>query len=201
MKVLLISTNMAETPYAVYPLGMSMVASALEQDHHQVAMLDFLHQGQSLEAVREAVRREHPELIGLSIRNIDNVNLLNEQHYIASVQGIVKILREETSVKIVLGGSGFSVMPQPVLEAVGADYGVAGEGERIFRAFVAEAAQGRYPQERILFAPPQLQGDEIPSAHYDPAMMAFYLQSGHMAAVQTKRGCEHGCIYCTYPLL
>jgi radical SAM superfamily enzyme YgiQ (UPF0313 family) len=32
-------------------------------------------------------------------------------------------------------------------------------------------------------------------------MLNFYLQSGHMASVQTKRGCEHGCVYCTYPNL
>jgi lipid biosynthesis B12-binding/radical SAM protein len=201
MNILLISANIAETPYAVYPLGMSMVAAALRQDGHNVVLFDFLQQGQSLDAVREAVRRVHPELIGISIRNIDNVNLLNEQRYVDAVRGIVKVLREETTVKIVLGGSGFSVMPEPVLEAVGADYGVAGEGERLFRDFAADAAHGRYPAARILYATPQLVGDAIPPAAYDFEILAHYLKSGHMASVQTKRGCEHACLYCTYPLL
>ena len=201
MKILLISSNIAETPYAVYPLGMSMVAAALRQDGHEVTLFDFLQKGQSFEAVREGVRSVKPDLIGISIRNVDNVNLLNEQRYIETVKEIVRVLREETPVKIVLGGSGFSVMPAPVLEAVGADYGVAGEGEKCFRDFVAEAAQGRYPQEQILYAKPRLVGDEIPPADYDAEMLNFYLQSGHMASVQTKRGCEHGCVYCTYPNL
>ena len=201
MKILLISSNIAETPYAVYPLGMSMVAAALRQDGHEVTLFDFLQQGQSFEAVREGVRRVKPDLIGISIRNVDNVNLLNEQRYIDTVKGIVAVLREETPARIVLGGSGFSVMPGPVLKAVGADYGVAGEGERLFREFVAGAAQGRYPAERILYAKPSLVRGEIPSAHYDATMLNFYLQSGHMASVQTKRGCEHGCVYCTYPNL
>ena len=201
MKILLISSNMAETPYVVYPLGMSMVAAALKQDGHEVTLFDFLQQGQSLDVLREGIRRAKPELIGISIRNIDNVNLLNEQRYIDGVRAIVTTIREETPVKIVLGGSGFSVMPGPVLEATGADYGVAGEGERLFREFVTEAALGRYPSERILYATPRLVGDDIPSAHYDGEMMSFYLKSGHMASVQTKRGCEHGCVYCTYPLL
>lgn len=201
MRVFLISSNIAETPYAVYPLGMSMVAAALRKDGHEVSLLDFLQQGQSFEAVRAAVKRLDPELIGISIRNVDNVNLLNEQRYIDTVRGIVQVLREETSVKIVLGGSGFSVMPEPVLKSVGADYGVTGEGERIFREFVAEAAQGRYPQERILHAKPELTGGAIPPADYDADILAFYLKSGHMAGVQSKRGCEHRCVYCTYPNL
>jgi lipid biosynthesis B12-binding/radical SAM protein len=201
MKVLLISSNMAETPYAVYPLGMSMVAAALKRAGHEVALFDFLQQGQSLDAVREAVRREQPGLIGISIRNIDNVNLLNEQRYIDGVRNIVRTVREAASAKIVLGGSGFSVMPEQVLETTGADYGLTGEGEKLFCAFVDDAAQGRYPVERILRAPPRLSGREIPSAEYDPDILAFYLQNGHMASLQTKRGCEHGCVYCTYPLL
>jgi lipid biosynthesis B12-binding/radical SAM protein len=201
MKILLVSSNMAETPYAVYPLGMSMVAAALKRDGHEVVLFDYLQQGQSLDAVRETIRRVSPELVGISIRNIDNVNLLNEQRYIDSVRQIVQAVRQETAVKVILGGSGFSVMPGPVLEATGADYGVAGEGERLFCQFVSEAAAGRYPAERILYASPQLEGAGIPSAHYEPELLAFYLKSGHMASVQTKRGCEHGCVYCTYPLL
>ena len=201
MKILLIASNVAETPYAVYPLGMSMVAAALRQDGHAVTLFDFLQQGQSFEAVRAAVRRVRPDLIGVSIRNIDNVNLLHELRYLDAVCGIVKVLREETTVKIVIGGSGFSVMPEAVLDAVGADYGVVGEGERLFRDFAAGAAQGRYPAERILYAAPELTGAGIPPALYDADMLAFYLKNGHMASLQTKRGCEHRCLYCTYPLL
>jgi lipid biosynthesis B12-binding/radical SAM protein len=201
MKVLLISSNVAETPYAVYPLGMSMVAAALRRAGHEVALLDFLHQGQSLDAVRERVRQFQPGLVGVSIRNVDNVNLLHEQRYLDAVRAIVAAVRETSPAKIVLGGSGFSVMPGPILESVGADYGVTGEGERVFAEFVANGERGCYPAERILRAPPSLTGGSIPPADYDPGIVAFYLQSGHMAPVQTKRGCEHGCVYCTYPNL
>lgn len=201
MRILLISSNIAETPYAVYPLGMSMVAAALKAEGHEVTMFDFLHRGKSLDAVRSVVRESAPELVGISIRNVDNVNLMNEQRYIETVRDIVRVLREETGAKIVLGGSGFSVMPQQVLEAAGADYGITGEGEVVFCRFAAGAAGGQYPVERILGSTPCLTGGQIPPAFYEPEMMKFYLQSGHMAAIQTKRGCEHGCVYCTYPVL
>lgn len=201
MKVLLISSNRAETPYAVYPLGMSMVAAALKQAGHEIVLFDFLQQGQSLDAVRAAVRRHTPDLVGVSVRNLDNVNLLNEQRYVDAVRDIVGAVRETSSARIVLGGSGFSVMPELVLAATGADYGVTGEGEELFCRFVAEAAAGRYPSERILRGAQRLEGRAIPSAHYDQEILEFYLRSGHIASVQTKRGCEHACVYCTYPLL
>jgi radical SAM superfamily enzyme YgiQ (UPF0313 family) len=31
--------------------------------------------------------------------------------------------------------------------------------------------------------------------------MEFYLRSGNIAALQTKRGCAHSCVYCSYPVL
>lgn len=92
-------------------------------------------------------------------------------------------------------------MPERILEAVGADYGVVGEGEAAFTAFVADAARGVYPAERCLHGTPLLTGGAIPSAFYDPEILSFYLQSGHVASVQTKRGCTLNCYYCTYPVL
>ena len=201
MKLLLISANMAASPYPVYPLGRSMVAAALRTAGHEVALFDFLQQGQSLEALAAALRQEAPALIGISIRNIDNVNLLNEQRYLDAVRDIIRTIRAATAAPVVLGGSGFSVMPEALLRELGADYGVVGEGEAVFTDFVAQAARGVFPAERLLRSRPQLAGRAIPSAAYDPAILSFYLQSGHMASVQTKRGCTHHCVYCTYPVL
>ena len=40
-RVLLLSTNTAGSPYEVYPLGMSVVAGALEKKGHEVRQFDF----------------------------------------------------------------------------------------------------------------------------------------------------------------
>jgi len=45
MKIFLVSTNLAETPYPVYPLGMAMVAAALETAGHEIAQFDLLQHG------------------------------------------------------------------------------------------------------------------------------------------------------------
>ncbi len=201
MKVLLISSNVAHTPYSVYPLGLSMVAAGLHKAHHEVRQFDFLASGRSLEALRHEVREFAPDAIGISIRNIDNVNLMNEQRYLDAVSQIVKESRAVSPAKIILGGSGFSIMPEEILRATGADYGIVGEGEALLVDFLEKAAQGDYPRDRILRSPARLSRSQIPSALYDKRIMEFYLQSGNVASVQTKRGCIHACAYCSYPFL
>lgn len=201
MRVLLISANVAKTPYPVYPLGMGMVAAALTDAGHEVAQYDFLQHDLSLEALRACVTEETPQIVGISIRNIDNVNLVNEQRYLDTVSKIVDVVREATSAPVVLGGSGFSLMPEEILAKVGGDYGVVGEGEALMVQFVDSVARGALPGERILRGPCALQGSAIPSGAYDPDIMRYYLGSGYTASVQTKRGCTHRCAYCSYPML
>lgn len=201
MKVLLISSNTASSPYPIYPLGLSMVARALRDGGHHVEQFDFFQNGRSLDAVKCIVHRSNPDIIGISIRNIDNVNLLNEQRYIDAVRDIVQVVRKQVKVPVVLGGSGFSIMPEAILRRVGADYGIVGEGEYLMLNFVANAEKGIYPQQRCIRGKLKLRGNEIPSAYYDPHLMEFYLKKGNMASVQTKRGCTHKCIYCSYPVL
>jgi radical SAM superfamily enzyme YgiQ (UPF0313 family) len=67
--------------------------------------------------------------------------------------------------------------------------------------FVNNAERGVYPEERCIRASSMLKGAEIPSPAYDSRLMEFYLKNGNIAAVQTKRGCAHHCVYCSYPLL
>ncbi len=201
MKILLISANVATSPYPIFPIGMSMVASALKKEGHEVELFDFLQNDCSFDRVKETVLAAAPELVGISIRNVDNVNAAHEQRYIENVRRIVQGVKAETDVPVMLGGSGFSVMPEEVLERVGADYGIVGEGEALLCDFIRKLETGTLPAERILRAPQQLQNEAIPSAHYDPVMLDYYLDAARVISIQTKRGCDKCCIYCSYPIL
>ena len=202
MRLLLISANIARTPYPVYPLGMSMVGAAAKAAGHTVAYFDMLQAGMSLDALREAVRAAQPGIIGISIRNIDNVNLLNEERYILKVREIVDCVRAESNAKVVLGGSAFSILPELILKTVGGDYGVVGEGEEVFVQLIADAEQGRFPPSgTILKGERLMRGESIPSALYDHDLLARYSENGSIASVQTKRGCPMQCVYCSYPAL
>ena len=201
MKVFLISSNIASTPYSVYPLGLSMIAASLKNAGHNVRQFDFLASGRSVETLTNAIKDFQPEIIGISIRNIDNVNLLNEQRYIDTVKNIVQEIRKMSKAKIILGGSGFSIMPQTILNSVEADYGIMGEGESLIVDFINQATKKIYPKDKIIRCAPKLSLKQIPSACYDAKIMQFYLKSGNVASVQTKRGCTHKCVYCSYPIL
>jgi len=201
MKILLISSNIAITPYPIYPLGVSMIAAALTAAGHEVRQFDFLQQKNSMDALGQDIKRLGPELIGISIRNIDNVNLMNEQYYIEIVKNIVKKIREVSNVKVILGGAGFSLIPDLILKETRADYGIIGEGESLIANFVNNAAKGIYPEERLIMPGSRLSGEEISSAKYDEQLMEYYLHSGNIASIQTKRGCTHKCVYCSYPIL
>lgn len=201
VRTLLISANVASSPYPVYPLGLSMIASALEQMGCDVSQFDFLQSGASLDAVAAAVKRATPDIVGISLRNIDNTNMLNEQKYVPVVRDIIKTIRAHSDCCVVIGGSGFSIMPEVILDEVGADYGIVGEGERLIVEFVQNYIRGELPKQRCIRSEPSLMGLDIPSARYDRELMQFYRGNGNLAAVQTKRGCPHGCIYCSYPVL
>ena len=201
MKLLLISANVTLSPYPIYPLGVSMIAAALTRAGHEVRQADLLLQHGSMEAIGREIEQFRPDLVGISVRNIDNVNFMNEQYYIQNVKNIVDKVREVSDVKVILGGAGFSLIPDLILEETGADYGVVGEGEVLIVEFANNAAKGIYPRERLIGSAERLSGEQIKSALYDEQLLDFYLHSGNIASIQTKRGCAYKCVYCTYPLL
>ncbi len=201
MNILLISCNPVTAPYPVYPLGMSVIAAALQRAGHTVRQFDLLANGFSLDALRAVAAAETPALFGVSFRNLDNVNACNEALYIDQLTRLIAALRTMGDAPVVVGGPGFSVLPEQVLAATGADYGIVGEGEGLIVELAGALARGGRPAQRILRAPSTLAAGEMPPPAYDDRILSFYLQAGGLAPLQTKRGCPHRCAYCTYPLL
>ncbi|MGD0463158.1 MAG: lipid biosynthesis B12-binding/radical SAM protein [Tepidisphaeraceae bacterium] len=202
MKILLLSANTATMPYPVYPLGMGTVAAALMRAGHETVLHDRMVAGASIDAWRQALRREKPGLVGISIRNLDNVNLLNEKRYAEDVVHLVRAAHEELDVPVVLGGSSYSLLPEVLLRQTGADYGIVGEGERLIVELVQSLEHGRAPPHgTILRKAAPIEKNELCGAYYDPALLKSYLDLGTIAPVQTKRGCALRCAYCSYPVL
>lgn len=199
--ILLISCNTAVEPYPVHPLGLAMVAAALQAAGHRVRQLDRLVCGPEDFPHRLAATLAEfaPDCIGLSLRNIDNVDSFSgEAHwYLGQARELTTLLRCLSQAPLVLGGPAFSLMPEAVLEFLGADYGVVGPGEEAFPALLAALARGETPPRIVRGrpGPPRLR----PAP--DPEILAHYLRASGLANLQSKRGCPFRCAYCSYPTL
>lgn len=196
MNILLVSSNICVEPFAVYPLGMSVIASVLTNAGHHVTQFDILPGG--MEGLEALLKEKAFDLIGLSIRNIDTVNSRGNAHDIIRTHlETVEACRRLSRAPLMLGGPGFSLMPEDIMRVSGADYGVVGEGEKAVAELVSEIESGRTDIQKLRVGAPLHQADPL----YSDEIMAYYYKNVHMIPIQTKRGCPFHCVYCTYPLL
>lgn len=202
MRVLLIATNTETEPYPVFPLGMAVIASALSSAGHDVHQVDCLASGGGHEEVRRFCRDFTPEAVGISLRNVDNVDSLtaHEHWALEGVREMVAFIRSLSPAPVFMGGPGFSLMPGKILDYTGADYGVTGEGEAACCELLDLLSQGQTPP-RVMKGKKRLTGQDIHGAAPDPQILDYYLQESGIASIQTKRGCPNACSYCTYPAL
>lgn len=211
MRVLLVSANRERHPSPVVPLGVLSVAGALS-DAHQVALVDLCFEGDPAEALARAVERHRPEVIGVGIRNLHNNAYEGTEPLIVEYVGLVEVLRRVSRAPIVLGGAGFSLQPELLLDRIGADAGVVGEGERAFRGLVDALARGealprltcaRAIIEREAAATLETVAFDVGLDGLAPPARALldhrYYAFDGTDNVQTKRGCAFACAYCDYP--
>jgi radical SAM superfamily enzyme YgiQ (UPF0313 family) len=204
MKILLVSANTLKAPYLVYPLGLDYVAGALDSGFNvKIAdMNDFA----SPHGLGVAVRDFSPDFACVSIRNIDNTDTIHSRDFLAEYKSLVQQIRENSKAPIILGGSGFTIFPREFMQALDADYGIAGEGERLSQLLQALADNADVQSlpgivtkktDRIVYEPWKNEIERLFDPETSPAK--FYLAHGGMLNLQTKRGCPYRCSYCTYP--
>jgi radical SAM superfamily enzyme YgiQ (UPF0313 family) len=147
------------------------------------------------------------------MRNIQNADYSGVSNTIEYYAELIEVIRESTPAPIVMGGGGFSVMPQNLMRRLRPDYGISGEAEVAFPALVSALEQNS-----SLAAVPNLhyfEGNEevktgqstgfldmsnLPRPDRARADPRYYTEYG-IESLQTKRGCPLRCDYCTYPII
>ncbi len=211
-RVLLVSTNRERQPYPVVPNGLACVASALAGVGHDVRFLDLCFSKDPVAAADRAARSFDPEIIGVSVRNIDNSDAIALRHYTPEARDILGALRRASpNAKVIAGGAAFGVAPEALFRDLGVDYAVAGDGERASMALVDALTNDR-PVESlpgvvrdkngvVVFTPPGEEADldSLPLPALERWIdLARYQRHGATIPIQTKRGCVYKCVYCTY---
>jgi radical SAM superfamily enzyme YgiQ (UPF0313 family) len=210
-KVLLVNCNTEKTPYPVPPLGLCLLSASLG-DKWNVSIFDCTFN--ECDGLVDRVIQFNPDYIGFSIRNIDNTIADNFIYYVdAQIENIILPVKKMTSAKIILGGSGFSIFPQELMELTKADYGIIGEAETAFYQLLNALDKG----EEVKSTSKVIVRKEIKRKHRSNSSCSDFLYERFSEidtmidftpyrdkgaySIQTKRGCSHGCIYCTYPWL
>ncbi|MCO1600632.1 B12 lower ligand biosynthesis radical SAM protein BzaD [Desulfosporosinus nitroreducens] len=216
MRVLMIQTPSVEeiSQERVYPIGIVLLASRLQEGGHEVSILDMNRERDPYGALKEKLLTFQPEVVGLSLRNIDPLGNKTSSlisPFIVTVRLIDAVLPQAW---LIVGGTGFSLFPKRLmLEVPELDYGIVGEAEVTFPALLHTIENpppmpGLCLREglKVHVSPPATNFD---MANYVPANRLLldpelYIGINNYVptiGIEAKRGCGLNCAYCVYPQL
>ena len=147
MKVLLVATNQADRfmdrmVVRPVPIGLAYLAASVDEDRHTLKVLDLMFADDAVAEVADAVSEFQPDLIGMSIRNLDNQSSLNPVWNLPAVRDIIERVRQISDADVLVGGPAFSILPAECLDYVGADMGIAGDAAEAFATLVERLDAG-----------------------------------------------------------
>jgi radical SAM superfamily enzyme YgiQ (UPF0313 family) len=207
MRVLLISANTERINLPTFPLGLACVAQATLDRGHEVEWLDLMAERNPEAAVKRRMETFQPQIIGISVRNIDDQDMADPRFLLEQARDVVKLCKSVSEAPIVLGGAGYSLFPESSLEYLRADMGIQGEGERAFPLLIEslEGSRSLSGLAGLYVRGHGLQGerafvkdlDSLPLP--DPHLFSISAYEGEdfWVPVQTRRGCAMRCSYCS----
>jgi radical SAM superfamily enzyme YgiQ (UPF0313 family) len=211
MRTLLVYSNRARILEPAPPIGLSYVATATRAAGHDVRFVDLMLSRDPQNDLRRALAAFEPEVVGISVRNIDNVVAQRVTRHLDDLGVVLATVREHSSARIVLGGPAASILGPSALERLDADFVVVGEGEAAFPELLSALASGGDLRGvsglcyrdggRIVTNPPVRQETFGSSFMGDWVDWPAYERGGGTYAIHTKRGCPLQCIFCNYPAM
>ena len=209
MRVLLISANTEQINIPVLPLGTALVAAAAREAGHKVRLLNLMDDQNTRPRLEQEIAGLSPEVIGVSVRNIDDQSMRNTRFLLPSVKRVVEGCREFSPAPLVLGGAGYSIFPESALAYLEGDMGIRGEGEAalvaLLRGLEIKSDLSEVPG---LYLPRigrhgraenvgNLNHWPLPLPEDLPWIPADFKDRRLWIPIQTRRGCPMGCSYCS----
>ena len=217
MRVVLLHANPWQAVRPVPPYGLHRLRTALEQSGADVTILDpWLHwtDAEADVAVEHRLRELEPDLVGFSLRVVDTLVPVettdgagdgsDSTPLLPRIRDIVQAARlGAPGVPFVVGGAAFPTHPQAILEFVGVDLGILGNGEAAV-VDLADRLRRRAPLDGVdglvrrgVTAPvrPAMAALAGPTSR-DPLFAPVF-----SVPVRTRSGCGMFCSYCTSSLL
>lgn len=210
MNILIISTNRNAYPVPVLPSGACLVAEAAERIGYRVFFLDLMFTNDPFRAVKSILGKMSFDVIGLSVRNIDNIDMGSPRNFIEELLPLIAAIRRYTKTPLVLGGASLMIMPEEIMRATGVSCAVTGDGTMVFPRLVEKLARkvpwmhlpgvaslidGKY---RINAPEPYIYRTCTGPDYGRWVNVKAYRSHLSTIPLQTKQGCRFQCVYCTY---
>jgi radical SAM superfamily enzyme YgiQ (UPF0313 family) len=207
--ILLVNPNQMKPPVA--PIALDYLASALKNSGHRVDLLDLCFSSDPFIDIQRYFASNSASVVAITLRNTDDTTFVTRAFFLPRIKKLAECLRECTDSPIVIGGSGFSVAPEAILEFCGLDLGAWGEGEYALPLLVDRITRGEdyrnvpgvvYRGKKGFHrnSPMYIDLSKMPTPRRDTIDNKHYYVEGGMGGVETKRGCPRKCIYCADPL-
>lgn len=209
MRVLLVSANTETINMPVLPLGLACVDEAARSAGHDVKLIDLMDQQDTRLVIQDAVDGFQPEVIGISVRNIDDQCMETPRFLLDSVKHFIYDCRTLSDAQIILGGAGYSIFPESALAYLGADMGIQGEGEiafitllkRLSRKTDLSGIPGLYLSDQGIQGKVQftkdLNGCPLPLPGAQEWTSFIRRNQEIWLPFQTRQGCPLNCNYCS----
>lgn len=197
----------------VAPVALEYICSALASRELSADVLDLCHSDSPTADIRAYFHQRPADLIGVTHRNLDDIHYGRVMW--PEIRLAIDAIKDSTDAPIVLGGSGFSICPEYLLDYFGVDLGIAGEGEfalpMLARSLGDTEAYSGIPGlvhrsnggfRRNPVGLESLDGTCL-SSRCKLDYSAYVGEKGDEGGtgIQTKRGCPMDCIYCVVPAI
>ena len=192
---------------AVLPLGLACVAESVRRAGHHVALVDLMAEPDAKQALVSVLDGFQPDCIAVTVRNIDDQNMAAPRFLLDDTRDAIGICRSRTDAPIVAGGAGYTLFARSALAYLGADMGIAGEGEAAFPELLYRMELGSdissiaglvLPGRDEQMPPVRSVGlDDWPLPDVSLLAGSAARHPDTWIPVQTRRGCAFKCSYCS----
>jgi radical SAM superfamily enzyme YgiQ (UPF0313 family) len=212
MEILFINPNRISPPVA--PLAMDYLGEALQRSGTRCRVLDLcLEDPRTPEDLARLLKNSGPrdlKAVLITLRNLDDAYFFSRKSFLPQMEDLVRAVKRTLGKPVILGGSGFSAAPEPILERLGADLGVQGAAENDLVCLLRSLDHAEsYPelagvvwrdQGRVRSNPPGVphMEEDFYSRRGFVNNREYFLRGG-MAGLETRRGCPETCRYCLDP--
>ena len=127
------------------PLGLACVAAATRKSGHEVAMVDLLVEKDTQSVLKETIEGFRPDIIGISVRNIDDQNMENPRFLLDPAKEIVAGCRSLSRGQDCFRWSGIQHISRERPVLFGRRYGNSRRGRSGFSNLDSADGAGRRP--------------------------------------------------------